>query len=147
MVPFLGWSWQMALPFFLYMQPWNRHSHNIPKNCLAPPVPFCKGGQVIKNKDMDTDIHCPQAICKKISIVNIESSTVTNHEIIQAREGKGWLSHPLHLLPRKASFLPYIIKCFVQPSFELFKQFDIHYFLWETTLQFRGMFIYSLLYK
>lgn len=85
------------------------------------------------------DRHCPLASsCKKTSIVNIESSTVTNHKIIQAREGKDRLSHPLHLLPRQASFLPYIIKCFVQPSFKLFKQFDIHYFLWDTTLQFNS---------
>lgn len=35
------------------------------------------------------DTHCPLvSSCKKISIVNIESSTVTNHKIIQAREEK-----------------------------------------------------------
>lgn len=85
------------------------------------------------------DILCPLASsCKKISIVNIESSTVTNHKIIQTREGKDRLSHPLHLLPRQASFLPYIIKCFVQLSFKLFKQFDICFFLWENTLQFNS---------
>lgn len=41
----------------------------------------------MKNKDVD--LHCTlESSSKKITIVNIESSTVTNHKIIQAREGK-----------------------------------------------------------